>query len=39
MFFLDKIWMIPLLPIFSAAVMFFFGRRLEKKALALRARQ
>jgi len=33
MFFLDNIWIIPLLPIFSAAVMFFFGRRLEKKAV------
>ncbi len=29
MFFLDHIWIIPLLPIFSAAVMFFFGRKLS----------
>jgi NADH-quinone oxidoreductase subunit L len=34
MFFLDKIWIIPLLPIFSAAIMFFFGRRLEKKLVS-----
>jgi NADH-quinone oxidoreductase subunit L len=33
MFFLEHIWIIPLLPIFSAAVMFFFGRRLDKKAV------
>ncbi|MFI5112578.1 MAG: NADH-quinone oxidoreductase subunit L [Terriglobales bacterium] len=33
MFFLDHIWVIPLLPIFSAAVMFFFGRKLDKKAV------
>ena len=31
MFFLDHIWIIPLLPISSAAIMFFFGRKLEKK--------
>jgi len=30
MFFLDHIWLIPLLPAFGAAVMFFFGRRLQK---------
>src|SRR5690242_3890617 len=33
MFFLENIWIIPLLPMFSAAVMFFFGRRLEKKVV------
>jgi NADH-quinone oxidoreductase subunit L len=31
MFFLEHIWIIPLLPIFSAAIMFFVGRKLEKK--------
>ena len=30
MFFLSHIWLIPLLPAFGAAVMFFFGRRLQK---------
>src|SRR6266478_4010462 len=30
MLFLDHIWLIPLLPAFGAAVMFFFGRRLQK---------
>src|SRR5574340_523831 len=34
MFFLDHIWIIPLLPIFSAAVMFFVGRRLSKSAVS-----
>ncbi|HLH06782.1 MAG TPA: NADH-quinone oxidoreductase subunit L [Terriglobales bacterium] len=33
MFFLNHIWVIPLLPIASAAVMFFFGRRLSKQAV------
>ena len=33
MFFLNHIWVIPLLPIASAAVMFFFGRRLSKPAV------
>ncbi len=33
MFFLEHIWVIPLLPIFSAAVMFFVGRKLDKKAV------
>src|SRR6266852_2517689 len=28
--FLDYIWLIPLLPAFGAAMMFFFGRRLQK---------
>jgi NADH-quinone oxidoreductase subunit L len=29
MFFLDHIWLIPLLPALGAALMFFFGRKLE----------
>ncbi|HYG98165.1 MAG TPA: NADH-quinone oxidoreductase subunit L [Terriglobales bacterium] len=29
MFFLDKIWIIPLLPAFGAAMMFLFGRKLS----------
>ncbi|MGZ4821421.1 MAG: NADH-quinone oxidoreductase subunit L [Terriglobales bacterium] len=33
MFFLEHIWVVPLLPIFSAAVMFFFGRKLDKKSV------
>src|ERR1700688_3787660 len=31
MLFLKYIWLIPLLPAFGAAVMFFFGRKLQKK--------
>src|SRR5712675_2262274 len=34
MFFLDHIWLIPLLPAFGAAVMFFFGRRLQKATVS-----
>src|SRR5512146_1072766 len=34
MFFLEHIWIIPLLPIVSAAIMFFFGRRLSNKAVS-----
>ncbi|HEY6766303.1 MAG TPA: NADH-quinone oxidoreductase subunit L [Candidatus Sulfotelmatobacter sp.] len=34
MFFLSHIWLIPLLPAFGAVVMFFFGRKLEKKAIS-----
>jgi len=34
MFFLSHIWVIPLLPAFGAAVMFFFGRKLEKSAVS-----
>ena len=34
MFFLDKIWLIPLLPAFGAAMMFFFGRRLQKRVVS-----
>src|SRR6202522_18229 len=30
MLFLNHIWLIPLLPAFGAAVMFFFGRKLQK---------
>jgi NADH-quinone oxidoreductase subunit L len=30
MSFLDHIWLIPLLPAFGAAIMFFFGRKLQK---------
>jgi NADH-quinone oxidoreductase subunit L len=30
MIFLDNIWLIPLLPAFGAAMMFFFGRKLRK---------
>src|ERR1700731_921942 len=33
MLFLDHIWLIPLLPAFGAAMMFFFGRRLQKAAV------
>jgi NADH-quinone oxidoreductase subunit L len=33
MFFLDHIWLIPLLPAAGAAVMFFFGRKLDKTAI------
>src|ERR1700730_4164511 len=28
--FLDHIWLVPLFPAFGAAVMFFFGRKLQK---------
>jgi len=31
MFFLEHFWIIPLLPLMGAAVMFFFGRRLTKQ--------
>jgi NADH-quinone oxidoreductase subunit L len=34
LFFLDKIWLIPLLPAFGAAVMFFFGRRVQKSTVS-----
>src|ERR1700684_1196451 len=33
MFFLNHIWIIPLLPAFGAACMFFFGRKLSKSAV------
>src|SRR6202789_3040808 len=32
--FLTHIWLIPLLPAFGAAVMFFFGRRLQKATVS-----
>ena len=35
MFFLDHIWMIPLLPAFGAAAMFFLGRKLSKRAVSV----
>jgi NADH-quinone oxidoreductase subunit L len=34
MLFLSHIWLIPLLPAFGAAVMFFFGRRLQKSTVS-----
>src|SRR5882762_2982617 len=34
MFFLDHIWLIPLFPAFGAAVMFFFGRKLQKQTVS-----
>src|SRR3954470_633656 len=33
MVFLENIWLIPLLPAFGAAVMFFSGRRMQKSAV------
>jgi NADH-quinone oxidoreductase subunit L len=33
MFFLDYIWLIPLFPAMGAAIMFFFGRKIEKPAV------
>ncbi len=33
MYFLDHIWLIPLLPAIGAACMFFFGRKLSKQAV------
>jgi len=34
MFFLDHIWLIPLLPAFGAAMMFCFGRKLQKTTVS-----
>jgi NADH-quinone oxidoreductase subunit L len=34
MLFLSHIWLIPLLPAFGAAVMFFFGRKLQKTTVS-----
>ncbi|HZQ25661.1 MAG TPA: NADH-quinone oxidoreductase subunit L [Terriglobales bacterium] len=34
MFFLNYIWVIPLLPAFGAVMMFFFGRKLQKSTLS-----
>ena len=31
--FLDHIWLVPLFPAFGAAVMFFFGRKLQKATI------
>ena len=34
MFFLNNIWLIPLLPAAGAAIMFFFGRKLQKSTVS-----
>jgi len=34
MFFLEHIWLIPLLPAFGAAMMFFFGRKLQNRSVS-----
>ncbi len=34
MFFLDYIWLVPLLPAVGAAIMFFFGRKLQKATVS-----
>jgi NADH-quinone oxidoreductase subunit L len=34
MLFLDHIWLIPLFPAVGAAIMFFFGRRLQKATVS-----
>src|SRR5215470_7560528 len=34
MFFLDKIWLIPLLPAIGATLMFFFGKKLQKQTVS-----
>src|SRR6478672_11923229 len=34
MFFLDHIWLVPLFPAFGAALMFFFGRKLQKATVS-----
>jgi NADH-quinone oxidoreductase subunit L len=34
MFFLDHVYLIPLLPAFGAAIMFFFGRKLRKQTVS-----
>jgi len=34
MYFLTHIWLIPLFPAFGAAIMFFFGRKLQKKTVS-----
>ncbi|HET6929699.1 MAG TPA: proton-conducting transporter membrane subunit, partial [Candidatus Acidoferrum sp.] len=34
-YFLSHLWLIPLFPLASAALMFFFGRRLSKEAVNL----
>ena len=35
MLFLNYIWLIPLFPAFGAAVMFFFGRKLQKQTVSV----
>jgi len=34
-YFLSHLWLIPLFPLLSAVIMFFFGRRLSKEAVNL----
>jgi len=34
MFFLENIWLIPLLPALGATLMFFFGKRLRKQTVS-----
>jgi NADH-quinone oxidoreductase subunit L len=34
MFFLERIWLIPLLPAFGATLMFFFGKKLQKQTVS-----
>jgi NADH-quinone oxidoreductase subunit L len=34
MFFLSRMWLIPLLPAVGATIMFFFGRRMQKAAVS-----
>ena len=34
MLFIDNIWLIPLLPAVGAAIMFFFGRKLQKSSVS-----
>ena len=34
MLFLENIWLIPLLPAVGAAIMFFFGRKLQKQTVS-----
>jgi NADH-quinone oxidoreductase subunit L len=34
MFFLENIWLIPLLPAIGATLMFFFGRKLQKQTVS-----
>ena len=34
MLFLEHIWLIPLFPALGAAIMFFFGRRLQKATVS-----
>src|SRR5579862_3854620 len=35
MFFLEKIWLVPLLPAIGATLMFFFGRKLKKQTVSI----